>query len=473
MVRVIEDKVQNQIKRFRASGLTKAADYLQDKATRSINTASSFSFGLLHLNSFIKKKYNDKHDIQTILPLLLKEQRKHDGEQKLLYELLRGFVSYLQNDSKNGHSLTPKTIRDYMVTARSYLGYNNIDISIPKFKRRVTMPAIYREDEAPIDSNDIKNILNHCNNRRLKAYILVLASSGTRAVEALGIRLRDINNGAGIDLDKFSPTEILIRKQYTKIRRERRIYISDEASSYLKQWIEYKHRDRHKEHHYLKNIEPAADDLVFSKGGGITKPAGLYDKMLDEFHKVLKDAGFKDRKEDGVYKRRKVTLHSFRRFVKTTIADHYNSDFSEYMLGHSKSVYYVNKLDEYRKEYKKRCMSFLTFLSDSTAEAIGKDYEAKLEQKEIEIERLNQQVRFLESRDASNADRIAGLEMRLQEVFDLVLGKDRYKPSTPEQEREHLKKDMMVAWKISDQRAEDLIRRQEAEERIEKQTKTR
>jgi hypothetical protein len=41
--------------------------------------------------------------------------------------------------------------------------------------------------------------------------------------------------------------------------------------------------------------------------------------MMLEFQKLLKAAGFTARKEDGVFKRRKITLHSFRRFVKTTI----------------------------------------------------------------------------------------------------------------------------------------------------------
>jgi len=33
------------------------------------------------------------------------------------------------------------------------------------------MPKHYREDEQPIDVQDIRNLLLKCNNRRLKAYI--------------------------------------------------------------------------------------------------------------------------------------------------------------------------------------------------------------------------------------------------------------------------------------------------------------
>ncbi|HZD34954.1 MAG TPA: hypothetical protein VE130_07090 [Nitrososphaeraceae archaeon] len=46
------------------------------------------------------------------------------------------------------------------------------------------------------------------------------------------------------------------------------------------------------------------------------------------------------------YKRRKITLHSFRRFVKTVISNQANQDYSEWFLGHSKSLYYTIKEQE-------------------------------------------------------------------------------------------------------------------------------
>jgi hypothetical protein len=75
----------------------------------------------------------------------------------------------------------------------------------------------------------------NCHNRRLKAYLLVLASAGTRALETCAIRLRDID---------FStrPTKIHIRKEYAKTRVSRDIYISDESTKYLKDWICFKYR---------------------------------------------------------------------------------------------------------------------------------------------------------------------------------------------------------------------------------------
>ena len=69
----------------------------------------------------------------------------------------------------------------------------------------------------------------------LKAYLLTLASGGMRTVEALAIRLKDIEFG--------SPTKIRIRKEYAKTRVSRDIYISDEATQYLEQWLDWKYKN--------------------------------------------------------------------------------------------------------------------------------------------------------------------------------------------------------------------------------------
>jgi hypothetical protein len=44
-------------------------------------------------------------------------------------------------------------------------------IFIPsKFKMRIKTPKSSREDEEPIDAKDIRNILLHCNDRRLLSF---------------------------------------------------------------------------------------------------------------------------------------------------------------------------------------------------------------------------------------------------------------------------------------------------------------
>ena len=286
---------------------------------------------------------------------------------------------------------------------KSYLAYYDIDIIPLKFKRKVKLPKAAREDEEPLDIQDIRTILLACNNRRLKAYILVLASAGLRAIEGLSLRLRDCDFSV-------TPTKIHVRKEYSKTRVARMVYISDEATNYLKEWIAWKYRDKGDET-WTKKRNP--DDLVFSVNTitNQANPAHLYVRIVLEFQKVLSAAGLNERKEG--MRRRKITLHTLRRFTKTVISNQAGQDFSEMILGHKKSVYYTLREPDRREIYRSKCMSYLTFLDYTTLEATGKNIEAKLSEKEREIQSLRQ-------RDATNTDAISSLSDKMQELVAKV-----------------------------------------------------
>ncbi|MGA7370090.1 MAG: site-specific integrase [Nitrososphaeraceae archaeon] len=306
----------------------------------------------------------NNYSIETIVPPLLKQEIN-------LYELLDRFVSFLSS-----LNLLAPSIKLYMGGLRSYLAYHDIDMVPSKFKRKVKMPKIYREDEEALDIQDIRDLLLVCNNRRLKAYILVLASGGFRAVEALAIRFKDIDFSS-------SPTQIHVRKEYSKTRISRDVYISDEATKFLKDWIDWKYKD--KDYDWTKELK--SDDLVFSayRVKGRADPKIIYFKIIDEFEKLLSVAGMDERKEDGLGRRRKITLHSLRRFVKTVISDQVGQDYSEWFLGHAKSPYYTKKEIDRREIYATKCMKYLTFLDYTTLEARGKGIEAKLREKDREL----------------------------------------------------------------------------------------
>jgi integrase len=271
--------------------------------------------------------------------------------------------------------------------------FYDIDVIPSKFRRKVKVPKRYREDEEPIDVNDIRRILLNCNNRKLKSYLLVLASGGMRAVEATAIRLKDVDFSVNL-------TKIHIRKEYAKTKVARDIYISGEAAQYLKQWIDWKYRDREKEKEKEKRlIEKTAnpEDLVFStyRINESANPVNLYVKLHYEFQKLLTIIGMAERKENGIHKRRKITLHSFRRHAKSVISNQVNQDYSEWFLGHSKSPYYTLKESERREIYATRVMRYLTILDYNILETRGKNIEAKLQEKDKEIQDLvKKQERF-------------------------------------------------------------------------------
>ena len=302
-----------------SESITKFLISIQRNGTKSKDV---YEIGLHHFQIFLdQNSYTKGSNVETTLNLLLR------GELNV-YELLENFIANLMSTNPN---LAPTSIRLYVAAVRSYLAYYDIDIIPSKFRRKVRMPKVYREDEEALDIQDIRKILLSCNNRRLKTYLLVLASGGLRASEGLAIRLKDIDF-------TISPTKIHIRKEYTKTRIARDIYISDEASQYLKQWIDWKY------HNKDRPRIADEDDLIFAiYKRSSTNPNSIYIKMLTEFQKLLAVVNLDKRKEDGVHKRRKITLHSFRRFVKTAISDQTNQDYSEWFLGHSKSPYYTKK----------------------------------------------------------------------------------------------------------------------------------
>jgi integrase len=361
--------------------------FLSSILRNSRNSKYAYQYGLTHFQKFLKMKHS-QYNIENIVKPL-------SNNELDIYVILDEFVSYLVDKTLN---LTSASIKLYIATVRCYLAYYDIDIIPSKFRRKVKMPKMYREDEEPLDASDIRKILLSCNNRRLKAYLLVLASGGMRAMEALAVRLKDIDF-------TDSPTKIHIRKEYSKTKTARDIYISDESTLYLKQWINWKYNNQERPR------TRDDDDLIFTVYR-TKSPYGLYVKALVEFEKLLSVVGLDERKE-GKQRRRKITLHSFRRFVKTVISDQTNTDYSEWFLGHSKSPYYTKKEPERREIYATKCMKYLTFLDYTTLEATGKNIEAKLTEKEKEIQLLRQ-------RDSVNTDAIANLSDQVMKLMTEV-----------------------------------------------------
>ena len=129
-------------------------------------------------------------------------------------------------------------------------------------------------------------------------------------------------------------------------------------------------------------------------------PEGLYDYFSEAFAELIdtvdgqSDGGDGGSNNNGSRKpgeRRKVTLKTFRDFVKSTISDLGYSDFSEWMIGHAGSTYY-QKPEKERIELFRKLESYLTYLDVASLEAKGADVESKTQQVIAENLSLKQQV---------------------------------------------------------------------------------
>ena len=123
----------------------------------------------------------------------------------------------------------------------------------------------------------------------------------------------------------------------------------------------------------------------------------------------------KGAREDGNELRRQITLHSFRRFVKTTISDLGYADYSEYFIGHSGSTYWRKK-DSEKAEIFRKIEPYITFLNVHQLERQGADIQSKVE----ELEQLNQSMRerdkMKDDAIAHLSDQLVAITTRLQEL---------------------------------------------------------
>jgi integrase len=344
-----------------------------------------------------------RNDYKMTLDNLIIELK--DGREDP-YDILSNYILYLQNS----YDISSVTLKGRVITAKNFLEYYDVDISPRKFKLKVKIPKVIRKNKEALSKEDVIDILNACSDIRLKTYVMLLAATGFRAVEALSIRIKDLH------LDS-RPAKIFVRGEYTKTRTDRYIFLTEEVAAQLKQCIEYKYRSRrvcYKDDRELKGKTiteyrtPARNDndLVFAVYQDREKPDPrmIYFDLARSFAKTLDRMG-KGTREDGNGNRRQITLHSFRRFVKTTISDLGYSDFSEYFIGHSGSTYWRKK-DSEKAEIFQKIEPYLTFLNIHQLERQGADIQSKVD----ELEQLNQSMR---DRDKMKDDAIAHLSDQL------------------------------------------------------------
>jgi hypothetical protein len=126
-------------------GFQQVTIFLSGMERNSLSSRYAYQNGLIHFQRSLSQKY-PSYNLETILKPL--------AENKISpYELLDNFVSYLQT-----LNLTPSSIKLYVASIRSYFAYNDVDVIPSKFKQKVKMPKSYREDEEPLDVNDIRKI---------------------------------------------------------------------------------------------------------------------------------------------------------------------------------------------------------------------------------------------------------------------------------------------------------------------------
>ena len=152
--------------------------YIKSISMMSSASAREYRFRLQGFGKFITLEYN------ITLDDLLKAIK--DG---LLdpYDVLSRYIVHLQTSN----NISALSLKQRVTTAKNFLEYFDVEISPRKFMLKVKLPRVVRKDIQALTKEDITNILNACSHIRLKTYVMLLASTGMRASEALSIRLAD------------------------------------------------------------------------------------------------------------------------------------------------------------------------------------------------------------------------------------------------------------------------------------------
>jgi integrase len=239
-----------------------------------------------------------------------------------IYSLLDDWVG--EQDEKG---LKPQTVINNVSAVRRFLAYNDIFINRDKFKAKVTLPRTTKIADEPLSMDTVRTLLTKGRpNKKSRALILTLLSSGMRIGEALHLRWKDV------DLSK-SPATLNVRAEYTKTGGARVAYVSDEARESLLA---------------LKgNAKP--EELVFFYSGDHRRREKMCNSV---FRRLVKRSGIDSVIEN--HRTHVVHFHSFRKAFFTKAADTIGETAAHALIGHGfyMDTYYKKTEEERVSDYK-------------------------------------------------------------------------------------------------------------------------
>lgn len=332
-----------------------------------------------------------------------------------IYGLLSDFAS--NQTSNNTTDAGTHTIKLRINTAVNFLEeFTDLEVSRNKLKKRLKLGRSDERDKLALDREIIIKLLTNCTNKRLRAFLHLLAASGCRPkAEGLRLKIKDI-----VFNDEFP--HIHFPAAITKTRKERKTFMTQELVEQLKSWIEYKYRSRNqvtilpngsnnKTKTTLRTPDRNENDYLFSVYTGST-PEGMYFDLAREFHKLLKDVGLDKRHEDG---RHLIVLKSFRDFVKSQISEQGHEQFSEFHIGHKKSTYW-NITMKRKYETFMKIESAITYLNIDSIATTTQDIRSQSDAQKKEIVELKKQVGELKQEREDEIQMVKRI-VNLEQIF--------------------------------------------------------
>lgn len=382
---------------------------LQNKQPRSAETIIN---RLWNFHKFTVKNY--QMSIDTFVQVLKRNGLKHD-----VYQVLNDYVTFRKNEQVENVS-----IGFYVRQARKFLHRNGIKIPAEDFKDNVEIPKKVIRKWYDI-KNELIEILSAPMSERLKAYLLCLAATSMRPLEPLCLTLEDFDF-------KADPVTLFINGQFTKMKVDRKNFVTGELVKAIKKWKDFKHRKRIIVNPVTKErklVEPKVNEkaLLFAMRANEyeSKPENMYTDLLKEFTEVRSRLHMNqmEKRNNPNYHRHKITFQSFRRRAKKTIEKHAGFSYSEWFVGHYsyKDDYFPTEGGEEEAANTFREIEpYLTYLDVKALQDHNKTLEAKQEVLDEKLEKAEVATNEMEDKynkriDEQSAE-IADLRRQLDEV---------------------------------------------------------
>lgn len=350
---------------------------------------------ILGIKAFLEWKFDQKCTTSNIDQLEDLAERYFSEDNDPTTDLIQYTAHLAEN-------YAPTSRRVYFSAIKQYFLFNEVEFKAyqeNQFSRKLPRGYNPRTKDDTLSFELIKKICDNAS-ARLKAYMLVLLSSGMRMGEALNLEEDDFY----FDED---PVRVELRDTYTKTGEPRTCYISREAADAVKLWL------TQRDDYLLYKIKVTGN--VYKKEkytpDNPTVFAMSQQAAIRQFNDTLLRAGYCDRDKDGNKIPRKdkqtgrspIHLHQFRKVFRTTMAggesEKGNSlDITERILGHSGYLTksYVVLTDEEIKDFYKQNERLLYVYTPVMVESPDTKRLQEIEAELIRLREENAALRIVE-----------------------------------------------------------------------------
>ena len=290
--------------------------------------------------------YNSMHAVEMALRSFDRENGesaetiilKIKSSQLDVYDTLDKFVASLDKSEAS-----PSTITGYVNRVTRYFAFNDVVIDPVRFRAKVVMPRVEDPDDRAPTLEELRGILSW-GKMRTKTLIIVMATSGMRLGEAIVLKIGNITFDS-------RPTRITLSpKVAKKTGKGRTVYITDEATEYLKRYL----GERNRAGLWVFPSEANQDDHMSE------------DRAWSTITECIEKAGLGKSKETTTCGRRKIHPYSLRKFFFSNAVGVIGETAAHAIMGHGsyQQTYYRRTEEERSKDYLK-CMAYLSIFKDN------------------------------------------------------------------------------------------------------------